>query len=172
MRLNMQQEVAQGSISSFPDFRKKQSVNELGHGNAARARDNRPKAPGSSIREAGANSRKGRKVMSVLTICRRADKARQKLEDRRSEASRPFDYRGGVGVGTEGIIDHKVALLAIAVKADHESCLDMVIPELEGAGITRDDIREAVRSGRFLGANPDFAERIVSHNCEDAGNVS
>ncbi len=112
--------------------------------------------------------------MSVLTICRRTERALQKLENYRSDASRSFDYAGGVQIRTEGIIDHKVALLAIAgaaVKADHESCLDMVIPELEGAGITRDDIREAVRSGRFLGAHSGFAERVVNHNCEDEGNV-
>jgi hypothetical protein len=69
-----------------------------------------------------------------------------------------------------GIIDHKLTLLAVAgaaVNADAEPCLDKIVHELEGTGVTKADIREAVKSGRFLGVRPDLAARVFEGNCAD-----
>ena len=72
-----------------------------------------------------------------------------------------------------GIIDHKVTLLAVAgaaVSADCDPCLDRIIPELEGAGITKADIRLAVKSGRFLGAYPDMGANVFDKKCRHSRN--
>ena len=69
-----------------------------------------------------------------------------------------------------GVIDHKVALLAVAgaaASADCDPCLDRIVPELEGAGITKADIRSAVESGKFLGAYPENAVKIFERECRD-----
>jgi hypothetical protein len=78
---------------------------------------------------------------------------------------------GHNSVKLPGIIDHKVTLLAVAgaaVNADAEPCLDKIVHELEGTGVTKDDIREAVESGRFLGVRPDLAAKVFERNCDEA----
>ena len=48
-----------------------------------------------------------------------------------------------------GIIDHNSALLAVAgaaVSAGCDSCLDAVIPELEGVGMSKDDVRTVLQT--------------------------
>ena len=69
-----------------------------------------------------------------------------------------------------GLIDHKLTLLAVAgaaVNADAEPCLDKIVHELEGTGVTKADIREAVKSGRFLGVRPDLAAKVFERNCAE-----
>ena len=71
-----------------------------------------------------------------------------------------------------GIIDHNSALLAVAgaaVKADCDPCLDAVVPELASVGITRDDIRAAVESGRFPRAFPHLTAETFERACAAAG---
>ena len=71
-----------------------------------------------------------------------------------------------------GIIDHNSALLAIAgaaVSADCDPCLDAVIPGLEGVGISKDDVRTAVESGRFPGAFPHLTAEMFERACAAAG---
>lgn len=70
-----------------------------------------------------------------------------------------------------GIIDHKLTLLAVAgaaVNADAEPCLDKIVHELAGTGVTKADIREAVKSGRFLGVRPDLAAKVFERDCADS----
>ena len=67
-----------------------------------------------------------------------------------------------------GIIDHKLMLLAVAgaaVTADCDPCLDLVVPELEQAGVSKDDIRGKVEEGRFLGAYPELGEKVLQNTC-------
>lgn len=69
-----------------------------------------------------------------------------------------------------GLIDHKLTLLAVAgaaVNADAEPCLDKIVHELEGTGVTKADIREAVKSGKFLGVRPDLAARVFERDCAE-----
>lgn len=59
------------------------------------------------------------------------------------------------GAKIAGIIDHKGALLSVAgtaVTSNCEPCLERIAMELEPTGITVAEIRQAVDSGRFLGA--------------------
>ena len=71
-----------------------------------------------------------------------------------------------------GIVDHNSALLAVAgaaVNAGCDSCLDAVIPELEGVGISKADVRSAVASGRFPGAFPHLTAETFERACGAAG---
>ena len=71
-----------------------------------------------------------------------------------------------------GIVDHNSALLAVAgaaVSADCDSCLDAVVPELAGVGMSKDDVRAAVESGRFPGAFPHLNAETFQRACTAAG---
>ena len=70
-----------------------------------------------------------------------------------------------------GIIDHNSALLAVAgaaVSADCDRCLDAIVPELEGIGMSKDDVRAAVESGRFPRAFPHLTAETFERACEAA----
>ena len=80
--------------------------------------------------------------------------------------------RTSIPAELSGIIDHNSALLAVAgaaVSADCDPCLDAVIPGLEGVGISKDDVRTAVESGRFPGAFPLLTAEMLERACAAAG---
>lgn len=57
------------------------------------------------------------------------------------------------------IIDHKVTLLAAAgaaMTADCRPCLNEVMPELEGAGVSEADLQWAMQNGQFSGVQADL----------------
>lgn len=79
------------------------------------------------------------------------------------------EFRRAVGE-VPGIIDHKLALMAVAgaaVATDCDPCLDKVAPELEQAGVARDDIRRAVKSGQFSSKYVEMGTQALGHICED-----
>ena len=84
---------------------------------------------------------------------RKSKQVRQAIDDSTAEDSKQVHAR----VEFSGIVDHNSALLALAgaaVEADCDPCLDRIAPELEGVGMSKTDIRNAVKSRRFPGAFP------------------
>jgi hypothetical protein len=100
----------------------------------------------------------------------RKDSARTRRPTRRMAANDP--KAPPLPAEFSGIVDHNSALLAVAgaaVSADCDPCLDAVAPELEGIGMSKDDIRAAVQSGRFPGAFPRLTAEMFERACAVAG---
>ncbi len=84
---------------------------------------------------------------------RRSRQTRKAIDNPAAEDSRQVN----TPVDLSGIIDHNSALLALAgaaVEADCDPCLDRIAPELEGVGMSKTDIRNAVKNRRFPRAFP------------------
>jgi len=101
----------------------------------------------------------------VMRICPKVfrNNARQTRQTDIGPASND-SRRARVPVEFSGIVDHNSALLALAgaaASADCEPCLDEIAPELEGVGMTKADIRNAVESGRFPGAFPLLSAELI-----------
>lgn len=100
----------------------------------------------------------------------REDSRQTRLPNRHLAAD--DSQRVSIPAELSGIIDHNSALLAVAgaaVSADCDPCLDAVIPGLEGVGITKNDVRTAVESGRFPGAFPHLTAEMFERVCAAAG---
>jgi hypothetical protein len=113
---------------------------------------------------AGIVDREGERVASAEIT--RQDSARTRRASRCLAAD--DSQRALIPAALSGIVDHNSALLAVAgaaVSADCDPCLDAVVPELKGIGMSKDDIRAAVESGRFPGAFPHLTAEVFERAC-------
>ena len=117
---------------------------------------------------AGIVDREGERVASAEIA--RQDSARTRRPPRCLAAD--DSQRALIPAAFSGIVGHNSALLAVAgaaVSAECDPCLDAVVPELAAVGISKDDVRAAVESGRFPRAFPQLTAETFEQACAAAG---
>lgn len=88
--------------------------------------------------------------------------------DGRLHASKRQPLANNCGKTASAVVDHKFVLLSAAVAAaavQCDPCLEEVLPELEGTGLTSDDIRKAAERGDIPSADAQLSACALANVC-------